>query len=115
MVNMNGYSQTRLRHGLFLACLCVVVRTLSAQQSDSPLQTPEATTDTPVPAPEDPPVTMFPHGEWDPLWLSGQATFISQWYPAFHSPYQRKNSLTPAAQHRRSRVLTLFTCLRVPK
>src|SRR6266436_2548659 len=112
---MNRFSPTRLRQSLLLACLCVVVRILSAQQSDSPLQTPEATTDTPAPAPEDPPVTMFPHGEWDRLWLSGQANFISQWHPAFHSPYQGKNSLSPEAQDASSRVLTLFTGLRVTK
>ncbi len=57
--------------------------------------------------------TMFPHAEWDRLWLSGQANFISQWHPAFHSPYQGKNSLSPEAQDATSRVLTLFTGLRV--
>src|SRR5882757_1360607 len=112
---MNGFSPTRLRQSLLLACLCVIVRILSAQQSGSSLQTPEVTTDTPAPAPEDPPVTMFPHGEWDRLWLSGQANFISQWHPAFHSPYQGKNSLSPEAQDASSRVLTLYTGLRVTK
>jgi high affinity Mn2+ porin len=53
--------------------------------------------------------TMFPHGEWSHFWLSGQANFISQWHPAFYSPYQGKNSLTPQAQDATSRVLTLFT------
>src|SRR6266478_2390500 len=112
---MNRFSPTRLRQSLLFACLCVIVRMLSAQQSDSSLQTPEVTTDTPAPAPEDPPVTMFPHGEWDRLWLSGQANFISQWHPAFHSPYQGKNSLSSEAQDASSRVLTLFTGLRVTK
>jgi hypothetical protein len=37
----------------------------------------------------DSPPTMFPHLETDRLWLSGQANFISQWHPAFHSPYFR--------------------------
>src|SRR5260370_34605022 len=108
---MSRFSPTRLRQSLLLACLCVIVPILSAQQSDSSLQTPEVTTDTPAPAPEDPPVTMFPHGEWDRLWLSGQANFISQWHPAFHSPYQGKNSLTSEAHDARSGVLTLFTGL----
>ena len=57
--------------------------------------------------------TMFPHAEWDRLWLSGQANFISQYHPSFHSPYQGTNSLTPEAQDATSRVLTLFTALRV--
>jgi len=54
-------------------------------------------------------VVMFPHPEWDRFWLSGQANFISQWHPSFHSPYQGTNSLTPEAQDATSRVLTLFT------
>ena len=53
--------------------------------------------------------TMFEHAEWDRLWLSGQANFISQWHPSFNSPYQGKNSLTPEAQDATSRVLTLYT------
>jgi high affinity Mn2+ porin len=57
--------------------------------------------------------TMFPHGDWDRLWLSGQANFISQWHPTFPSPYQGKNSLSPQAQDATSRVLTLFTGLRL--
>ena len=59
--------------------------------------------------PDDPQVTMFHHPEWDRLWISGQANFISQWHPEFHSPYQGKNSLTPEAQDATSRVLTLYT------
>jgi len=59
--------------------------------------------------PDDPLTTMFHHPEWDRLWLSGQANFISQWHPDFHSPYQGKNSLTPEAQDATSRVLTLYT------
>jgi high affinity Mn2+ porin len=56
---------------------------------------------------------MLPHPENDRLWLSGQANFISQWHPAFHSPYSAKNSLPPEAQDATSRVLTLFTGLRL--
>src|SRR5580704_710437 len=42
--------------------------------------------------------TMFPHLETDRLWISGQANFISQWHPGFHSPYSGKNSLSAEAQ-----------------
>jgi high affinity Mn2+ porin len=56
---------------------------------------------------------MFPHRETDRYWLSGQVNFISQWHPEFHSPYQGTNSLTPEAQDATSRVLTLYTGLRV--
>ena len=57
--------------------------------------------------------TMLPHPETDRIWVSGQANFISQWHPAFHSPYQGKNSLTPEAQDATSRVLTVYTGLRL--
>lgn len=51
---------------------------------------------------------MFRHAEWGHWWLSGQANFIAQYHPDFHSPYQGKNSLSPQAQEATSRVLTLF-------
>jgi high affinity Mn2+ porin len=57
--------------------------------------------------------TMFPRPESDRIWISGQANFISQWHPAFHSPYTGPNSLSPQAQDASSRVLTLFTGLRL--
>ena len=58
---------------------------------------------------------MFPHPETDRLWISGQANFISQWHPAFRSPYQGPNSLTPEAQDASSRVLTLYTGFRISR
>src|SRR5260370_2773582 len=57
--------------------------------------------------------TIFPHPETDRWWISGQANFISQWHPAFYSPYQGRNSLSPEAQDATSRVLTLYTGVRL--
>jgi high affinity Mn2+ porin len=57
--------------------------------------------------------TIFPHFKNDRIWLSGQANLISQWHPAFHSPYSGKNSLSSEAQDATSRTLTLFTGLRL--
>ena len=89
------------------ALLLLIATVLRAQ--DAPESTPPANS-----APEtDPAPTMFPHPESDRIWLSGQANFISQWHPAFHSPYQGRNSLSPEAQDASSRVLTLFTGLRL--
>src|ERR1700675_1309735 len=73
---------------------------------------------TPAPPDETGPATdpipvMFPHPETDRIWLSGQANIISQWHPAFHSPYQGRNSLSPEPQDASSRVLTLYTGLRL--
>jgi high affinity Mn2+ porin len=61
----------------------------------------------------DPVPTMFAHPETDRWWISGQANWISQWHPTFRSPYQGVNSLSPEAQDATSRVLTLFTGLRL--
>jgi hypothetical protein len=61
----------------------------------------------------DPIPVMFPHPETDRLWISGRANVISQWHPAFSSPYQGRNSLSPQAQDASSRVLTLYTGLRL--
>jgi hypothetical protein len=49
----------------------------------------------------------------DRWWISGQANWISQWHPRFHSPYQGENSLSPEAQDATSTVLTLFTGVRL--
>lgn len=55
---------------------------------------------------------MFPHVKTDRVWISGQANFISQYHPDFHSPYAGPNSLPAEAQDASSRVITLFTGLR---
>jgi high affinity Mn2+ porin len=61
----------------------------------------------------DPMLTMLPRPESSRIWISGQANFISQWHPRFSSPYSGTNSLSPEAQDATSRVLTLFTGLRL--
>jgi len=88
------------------------------QQNQQPDQDQSVRTEPPIveqneATPDDTLTTMFPHPEWNRIWLSGQANFISQYHPAFHSPYQGKNSLSPQAQDATSRVLTLFTGLRL--
>jgi high affinity Mn2+ porin len=59
------------------------------------------------------PATLFPHSETSRFWISGQANFVSQWHPAFPSPYQGPNSLSPEEQDATSRVLTLLTGIEV--
>ncbi|MCU1242551.1 MAG: Carbohydrate-selective porin [Candidatus Acidoferrum typicum] len=83
-----------------------------AQQEARPAQVPSDPPDPPAEE-TDPIPVMFPHSETDRLWVSGQANFISQWHPAFHSPYHGPNSLSPEAQDATSRVLTLYTGLRL--
>jgi hypothetical protein len=49
----------------------------------------------------------------DRFWLSGQANFITQGHTTFDAPYSGPNSLTPDAQIVTSRVLTLYTGIRL--
>src|SRR5260370_28951281 len=56
---------------------------------------------------------MFPHPETDLWWISGQAKVISQGHPAFHSPYDGRNSLSAQAQDATSHVFTLYMGLRL--
>ncbi len=81
-----------------------ILRAQEAPESSAPPdQTPEA----------DPIPVMFPHPETDRWWISGQANVISQWHPAFHSPYDGRNSLSAQAQDATSHVFTLYTGLRL--
>ncbi len=106
MISMcSGGSRNGCRLAMALAgFLLLISPVLRAQEAPDPAN--------PTPEP-DPPPTIFPHPETDRLWISGQANFISQWHPAFHSPYQAPNSLPPQPQDATSRVLTLFTALRL--
>jgi high affinity Mn2+ porin len=107
---------TFARRMAFLACLCLAdlssaVSHAAAQDPTPPQQNSPA--DAQSPSSTDPLPVMFPHPEMDRLWLSGQVNIISQWHPWFRSPYQGPNSLSPEAQDASSRVLTLFTGLRL--
>lgn len=98
---------------VILAALCFLSANLAtAQEAPAGQEQSSAPASEPSVDPNPLPV-MFPHPETDRLWISGQANFISQWHPAFHSPYSGKNSLPPEAQDATSHVLTLFTGLRL--
>jgi high affinity Mn2+ porin len=97
--------------GLVALCCCGAPA-VQAQRASAPAPTPEP------PAPDVPTddadiPTMLPHPETDRIWLSGQVNIISQWHPSFNSPYQGPHSLPPQAQDATSRVLTLYTGLRL--
>lgn len=106
----------RLKPQFAIACLTLAVlvtgpRVICGQSvpptgpnPDSPAQT-ASTGD----SPSSDPVTLFPHSESSRFWISGQVNIITQWHPAFRSPYQGPNSLSPEAQDASSRVLTLST------
>ena len=97
---------------LLLICLAIPCHVCGqdAPSDPAPAQSAPAPTDD---SSSDPPTTLFPHFESDRFWLSGQANIITQWHPAFRSPYQGPNSLSPEAQDASSRVLTLLTGVRI--
>ena len=59
------------------------------------------------------PEAMFPHFKDTRYWLSGQANFIFQAHPDFNAPYSGKNSLSPRYEKGTSRVMTLYTGVRL--
>jgi high affinity Mn2+ porin len=102
----------------FVLAICAVLGAFSVEAAELQAQdSPQAQAQTPPVSDStvdaDPVPVMFSHPEWDRWWISGQANWISQWHPSFHSPYQGVNSLPPQAQDATSRVLTLFTGVRL--
>ena len=67
----------------------------------------------PAPADDLAPPAMFPHFRDTRFWLSGQANFIFQTHPEFHAAYSGKNSLNSKYEKATSRLLTLYTGVRV--
>src|SRR6201997_4316323 len=92
----------------------------NAQQSDAPSATKSeslqqsAAEDPPNPPPSDDATeSMLPHFKDSRFWLSGQANFIFQTHPPFHAGYSGPNSLSPNYEKATSRVLTLYTGIRL--
>jgi len=113
-----------------LLCAAIAMTTVFpalAQQPDASSAAPQAptslTTSAPAAKPADPPAdpppaddsteAMFPHFKDTRFWISGQANFIFQAHPDFHAPYSGKNSLSPRYEKATSRVMTLYTGVRV--
>ena len=94
----------------------------TAQQSEAPPAVvsppvPAADAAAPVNAADPPPdettEAMFPHFKNSRFWLSGQANFIFQTHPPFHADYSGPNSLGPNYDKATSRVMTLYTGVRL--
>ena len=67
----------------------------------------------PDPPPDDSTEAMLPHFKSSRFWLSGQANFIFQTHPEFHSPYSGPHSLNPHYEKATSRLMTLYTGVRL--
>src|ERR1700678_393834 len=128
-------NRTQPAHGgsYFIFCTAVAIALAApvlAQQPDAPpLATQASATvgapasdakpaDTPTDRPadsigDDATEAMLPHFKDTRFWLSGQANFIFQAHPDFTSPYSGKNSLSGNYEKATSRVLTLYTGVRL--
>src|ERR1700675_269225 len=96
-----------------------------AQQPDAPTPTPIPKTDTPPASADDAastpdnataaadPESMLPHLKDTRFWLSGQINFIFQTHPYFHADYSGPNSLSTHYEKATSRVMTLYTGVRL--
>ena len=65
------------------------------------------------PADEPSAMTIFPHSATPRWWLSGQINVIEQGHASFDSPYEGPNSFRAAPEHAVSRVVTLYTGVRL--
>jgi high affinity Mn2+ porin len=122
MTNWPVRHRTALPPALLLAIsLGFVAPTLWARSqaaSDATQATSPAppASDDPVSAPSDAmasPEAMFPHFKDTRFWLSGQANFIFQAHPDFRADYSGPHSLSPHYEKATSRVLTLYTGVRL--
>jgi high affinity Mn2+ porin len=59
------------------------------------------------------PQAMFPHFKDTRFWLTGQTNFIFQTHPDFHAAYSGQNSLSSHYEKATSRVMTLYTGVRL--
>ena len=108
--------QHRIREGILaiFAGLSLLLLTAGHVYAQSEPQKPaDKGADTYAEAVDDPLPAIFPHLETDRLWLTGQANFIFQTHPPFHAAYTGKNSLDPNYEKATSRVLTLYTGVRL--
>jgi hypothetical protein len=83
-----------------------------ASDSTQPAAAPNAD-DPPDPPPSGDPEAMLPHFKDSRFWLSGQMNFIAQAHPDFHADYSGKNSLSPYYEKATSRLMTLYTGVRL--
>jgi len=81
--------------------------------SQAPPPSPAEVADPPDPLASDDTPAMLPHFKDTRFWLSGQTNFIIQAHPPFPAPYTGKNSLKPYYEKATSRVLTLYSGVRL--
>ncbi len=102
---------------LLLAAACLVLPSVVNAQSQPSLSAVPTSTAPDAASPADPPdnstQSMFAHFKSTRFWLSGQANFIFQTHPQFHSTYSGAHSLGSHYEKATSRVMTLYTGVRL--
>jgi high affinity Mn2+ porin len=101
---------------IFILSIFAAAVPMQSQQADVPSQPPaSATAADPAPdAPSDDSTeSMLPHFKSSRYWLSGQANFIFQTHPDFRALYSGPHSLSPNYEKATSRVMTLYTGMRI--
>jgi high affinity Mn2+ porin len=118
--------QTINRSGAALGCVALAMVMLinassaawAQSQTPTPAEQASSATDAtdssnaPTEASDDP-ETMFPHFKNTRFWLSGQTNFIFQTHPDFPAAYSGPHSLSPYYEKATSRVMTLYTGVRI--
>jgi high affinity Mn2+ porin len=106
----------------FVPAICAMLGAFSVTAARVHAQDPPQAPAQPTPAQEDDPASpptaadpesMLPHFKDTRFWLSGQANFIFQTHPDFPALYSGKNSLSPHYEKATSRVMTLYTGVRL--
>ena len=104
---------------LMIIATCIIPAHAQQPEAASPkTDTPPAVADDPASASDNAiviadPESMLPHFKDTRFWLSGQINFIFQTHPDFHADYSGPNSLSPRYEKATSRVMTLYTGVRL--
>jgi len=103
LMTLSGWTAPVVRTGIAIGLVCALCSArVGAQEPPDP----------PKPASQAP-TTVFDHPDTNPFWLSGQINIIAQSHRDFPSKYSGPNSFQAPAETRVSRVLTLYTGLRL--
>jgi hypothetical protein len=116
-----GWAARTLLAGLWLTIAASWVIPARAQQPNAPVadgNSPAASADASASPPADDnaaadPEAMLPHFKSSRFWLTGQMNFIFQAHPDFHADYSGPNSLSPNYDKATSRVMTLYSGMRL--
>jgi high affinity Mn2+ porin len=117
------FADMRTARPIILAMVLLAATPVVSQQSSAPASPPPtsgtpqvnaaAVPDPPVPPSDDGTQSMFPHFKSSRFWLSGQANFVFQTHPEFHAPYSGPHSLGAHYDKATSRLMTLYTGVRL--